>query len=177
MVQPRKSEDEIFFDACLVGDCDDIVLQLVQRMKMILQTDESLHKKKGPSSPYESLISSFLASHNPKGIIVGEPKCYSCLSIHEKKSMAINLFNHPEEKILLFPGYDEQNATDDLKSCNSPFHESVYCDVCHVLILGRIMSCSTCFDYDLCPSCFPSNHKIHFDGMHMFIEQVNANKL
>jgi len=179
MVQPRsnqKSDSELLlFDACLLGDCDEIVVQLVQRINMILQTDATLHKSKGRLTLHaSSLTSSFIASHDPKGNVGREPKSYKCLSNHEKTCMKMNLYKHPEENILLFSGYNDdydENTTKDLKSSSSTLHESVYCDVCQTLIQERIMTCTTCFDYDLCSSCFPSQSKLHFDGKHTFKAQ------
>jgi len=180
MVQPRShgSDDEILFDACLLGDCDDIVLQLVKRIHTFLQKQTRIQSQAVRlSSKPLPFISSFLSSSSALTTKSHEqePICYKSLSTHEKASKKINLYNHPEENIILFSGYDINSRDIDKvtsknseKWCNSPLQESVYCDVCHRFIDGTIMTCNTCFDYDVCSSCFPSNSKSHFNGQHGF---------
>jgi NAD-dependent SIR2 family protein deacetylase len=172
MIQPRSKVQDLLFDTCLLGECDPIILQLVQRMKHIHQRDEKLHKNK----TWGALLSSFCShGYTEKSIMEGNPQCYAALSNHERRIRPIHLYNHPEERILLFP--DCNRKIKDLPDTDAmnffpdsqQVHESVYCNQCHVRVEGKGMKCSTCFDYDLCLSCYPQSHKDHFDGRHDFV--------
>ncbi len=75
------------------------------------------------------------------------------------------LRNHPKECILLFPGAEVTNSNDAI--CNQ-LREIVHCDSCQLVVEGSIYCCKVCFDYDLCPTCYPTAVLTHADGSHEF---------
>ena len=45
----------------------------------------------------------------------------------------------------------------------------MHCDECQNQIVGKIYSCTSCFDYDLCDACYISKRTNHADGKHEFV--------
>ena len=125
----NKEEGDCLFDACLLGNCDDVLTALTQRMK-------------GTESQIQP----------PRLVMRDEPW----------------LHNQPKESVLLFPG-----AADVATTClDEPVEVQhkliVHCDECQNQIVGKIYSCTSCFDYDLCDACYISKRTNHADGKHVF---------
>lgn len=74
------------------------------------------------------------------------------------------LQNQPKETVLLFPGAEVSQS----KQTQIQHREVVHCDGCRLVIEGSIFCCKTCFDYDLCPTCYPTAMLLHADGKHEF---------
>jgi len=130
------------FDACLLGNCDDVVHALKKKM-----IESEFEVSAGAQYFDKATISQI-----PFGVIPGE-------------SAGEWLQNQPVESVLLFPGalpYSLQEQDND----NLTIH--VHCDECRKEIGGLVYSCETCFDFDLCSDCFPKLSKTHADGKHNF---------
>lgn len=124
----NKEEGDSLFDACLLGNCDEVVTALTQRMK-------------GTECQIQP----------PRLVMRDEPW----------------LQKQPKESILLFPGADV--ATTCLDEPTDVQHKLiVHCDECQKQIVGKIYSCTSCFDYDLCNACYISKRTNHANGKHEF---------
>jgi hypothetical protein len=75
----------------------------------------------------------------------------------------------PQQRIFLFPG--AQAPCNDDESVLT-YREVAQCDGCSERIAGTIRKCISCFDYDLCSSCYPELSKTHGDGKHQFLEET-----
>jgi hypothetical protein len=91
----------------------------------------------------------------------------------------------PKNRVFLFPGATPHNdlALSSTSSqqqhgdstAESPrFCEIAHCDACSKRIVGMIQKCVTCFDYDLCPDCYPTISKTHHEGKHVFCSEPAA---
>ena len=87
------------------------------------------------------------------------------------KGLVVNdeawLKNQPKESVLLFPGASVSISHEPES------HQTlvVHCDECQNQIEGSIFCCKTCFDYDLCSTCFPKASLTHANGKHEFLEE------
>ena len=125
----NKEDGDCLFDACLLGNCDDVVTALTQRMK-------------GTECQIQT----------PRLVMKDEPW----------------LQNQPNESVLLFRGADVA-TTCLLDEPTEVQHKLiVHCDECQNQIVGKIYSCTSCFDYDLCDACYISKRTNHADGKHEF---------
>jgi len=123
----NKEDRDCLFDSCLLGNCDEVVTALTQKMK----GDE--------------------CQIQPRLVMKDEPW----------------LKNQPKQSVLLFPGADV--ATTCLDEPTEVQHKLiVHCDECQKQIVGKIYSCTSCFDYDLCNACYISKRTNHADGKHKF---------
>jgi hypothetical protein len=75
------------------------------------------------------------------------------------------LRNHPKEFILLFPG---AKVTNSHVVISNQLREIVHCDSCQLVVEGSLYCCKVCFDYDLCPTCYPTAVLTHANGNHEF---------
>ena len=124
----NKEDGDCLFDACLLGNCDEVVAALTQRMK-------------GNESQIQ-----------PRLVMKDEPW----------------LQKQPKESVLLFPGADVATTCLD-KPAEVQHKLIVHCDECQNQIVGKIYSCTSCFDYDLCDACYISKRTNHADGKHEFV--------
>ena len=129
-----NKEDGCLFDACLLGNCDEVVTALTQRIK-------------GNECQIQ-----------PRLVMKDEPWLQS----------------QPKESVLLFPGAD--GATTCLDKPAEVQHKLiVLCDECQNQIVGKIYSCTSCFDYDMCDACYISKRANHAEGKHEFaIEEADG---
>ena len=70
-----------------------------------------------------------------------------------------------KESVLLFPGA----IVTKCEELESPQSIVVHCDECQREIKGKIFSCKTCFDFDLCADCYLNASLKHADGKHEFL--------
>ena len=133
--------DGYIFDACLLGNCDDVTA---------------------------SIISCILSPNCTKENSTLQGKLLSKLS--ESQISSKKLYNQPLDRILLFPGAILED--EDGPVTNDEEHiEVALCDGCGEKIIGTVMNCKDCFDYDLCLSCFPALSQQHEGGRHTFIKE------
>jgi len=130
----NKEDGDCLFDSCLLGNCDDVVTALTQRMK-------------GTECQIQT----------PWLVMRDEPW----------------LQNQPKESVLLFPTADVATTCLVDEPAEVQHKLIVHCDECQKQIVGKIYSCTSCFDYDLCDACYISKRTNHADGKHKFaIEEV-----
>lgn len=165
-----SDEDEVdhrngyIFDAVLLGFCDEIT----RAFAFIMQNKCSNMKKVG-SNLIATKDLKFLTKHNrtAKLFPFHSDDCKLLSQAHEILE-SLNekyLLRHPIERIILFPGAKFDSAVED---DDVSYVEVVNCNGCHKEIDGQIMTCSVCFDYDLCKKCHRTLKRSHFDGTHKF---------
>ncbi len=165
------------FDACLLGNCDEVTTSLMNVMK--------IPKSCATVAKHESITTSQKKKKNMKydefEILMNIPELKEQVS--EKM-----LFRHPYCRIILFPGAmlgpskeDNDgistktvagNKNENDESLNDiVYKEVVHCDGCQSVIEETVMKCSNCFDFDLCMECYNNNNmaKKHFSGKHRFV--------
>lgn len=87
----------------------------------------------------------------------------------------------PEDRVVLFPGADPSKGSgygddggEEDENSEVTFREVAHCDGCSQRIVGTILKCVDCFDYDLCQDCHPKLSKLHFGGTHVFAAEAAA---
>ena len=133
--------DGYIFDACLLGNCDDVTA---------------------------SIISSILSPNGTTENSKLKGKLLSKLGVSQISSK--KLYNQPLDRILLFPGAILEDK-DGPEVSDEEHIEVALCDGCEKKIIGTVMKCKDCFDYDLCLSCFPEISKEHEGGRHTFLKE------
>ena len=136
------------FDACLLGFCDDVTRSLVKGL--------------------ESIDSIEMGKNAALSLAMKEGK----LLCNETENLDLKirgLYNHPTDRVFLFPGAVVEMETDSDSAVI--YKEVAHCDGCQELIEGAIMKCTDCFDYDLCLTCYPLLSKKHFQGKHTFVAE------
>jgi hypothetical protein len=78
------------------------------------------------------------------------------------------LKNQPRESVMLFEGAMLSATATKEADLPSQNNMVVHCDQCENEIIGNIFCCKTCFDFDLCGSCYPKVKLTHADGKHDF---------
>jgi Zinc finger, ZZ type len=74
----------------------------------------------------------------------------------------------PAERVFVFPGAQAPPSTDP-----PTWLERAHCDGCtKPITTGTIQKCVVCFDYDLCPDCFPTLSQTHYNGEHAFAAEA-----
>ncbi len=128
------------FDLKLLGNCDDIVDYICHSLQWGLGSDGGGHN----------------ANHHPACTPIHEPPNIYHFALEGKK-------NHPQCSEFLVPSIPGDHVVEEV----------VNCDVCNVEIGGRgtmddplstIYSCTECFDYDLCSTCFARGYNEHVKG-------------
>lgn len=176
------------FDAYLLGFCDDVTRALA---KQLLSTktpngtgsngtsrvDEQQQSQSG------MVLANLLQETKPldsderdnKGDN-GDNVLPSSLSANKAEdwSRAVASLHLPPERVFLFPGAQPPTAPStrgagDDDACS--YHEIAHCDGCSDRIEGAIFKCATCFDFDLCSTCYPVLSKTHFHGEHKFFKE------
>lgn len=153
--------DAYLFDALFLGFCDEVTKALTYVMTLEEKKDAKQNKKTQSFNKKKSLLFPFQSED-----------CEMLCNEEADKLGALGngnscLFNHPSDRILMFPGAKLESRQDDELS----YHEVVHCDECHSVIKSKIMKCADCFDYDLCTKCFSASSKKHHEGKHKFIEE------
>lgn len=158
--EDQEDDDEIdfrndyVFDACLLGNCDDVTRSLIQQ----LGWDQELEMS------YSSCVGKELPPFSLDGSV-----------FHDATGDAIM-----KDKTLLFGDANVSSNQND-HTCEEPIsreeelvlNEVVHCDGCSEDISGAaIMRCSVCFDFDLCLRCFKKESKKHFRGKHSFVKEI-----
>ena len=153
---PTASNEDFLFHACLLGNCGKMDLFIISRCMYCFGADKL----------------------NCRSIYIVVDDVVEVLGLKmmgdlsKTKSIAASLVmtdgawlgNHPKESVLLFPGAEASRADEtQIQQC-----EIVYCDGCHLVTEGSVYSCTTCFDYDLCSTCYPTFMLTHADGKHVF---------
>ena len=77
------------------------------------------------------------------------------------------LQGQPKESVILFKGASNVET----KEPETQAKLVVHCDQCQKEIEGKLFSCRTCFDYDLCGLCYATTSVMHADGKHEFQEE------
>lgn len=149
--EDKEPRDSYVFDAYLLGFCDDVTRCLAKKLFKDDSPQASVEnnkKRRNAVNPAGRLLST---------VLKGEDNEYSA---EDWESLTV-----PPERVLLFPG--AQAAYGD--GAEEPtYREIAHCDGCSKRIKGTIQKCVACFDYDLCPKCFPHLSKLHYDGTHTF---------
>jgi Zinc finger, ZZ type len=74
----------------------------------------------------------------------------------------------PAERVFVFPGAQAPPPTEP-----AAWLERAHCDGCtQPITKGTIQKCVVCFDYDLCPECFPTLSQTHYNGEHAFAAEA-----
>jgi hypothetical protein len=156
-IDEKDFREGYVFDAYLLGFCDDII-RVLARSLFCAETNDAIKYKT------EGELLSVVTSKKE------EAKCDIHL-IEDWKCVTI-----PHNRVFLFPGA----LAPPLKSGNSDdastfsYREVAHCDGCSKRIEGIIRKCLSCFDYDLCTTCYPTFHKKHFKGKHVFASEAAA---
>ncbi|TMW66716.1 hypothetical protein Poli38472_014028 [Pythium oligandrum] len=129
------------FDAQLLGDCDSIVRLLCSHAKWEL-----------PSTSKDQYVRPTVTKHDDSNrICVGKCECVGVAdgTLHPSAGK-------PQE---------EEESEED----------QVVCDACGEALESPdkpkppvVYRCVDCFDYDLCPGCYPDASERHFGGYHTF---------
>ena len=77
------------------------------------------------------------------------------------------LQGQPKESVMLFKGASNVET----KKPETQAKLVVHCDHCQKEIEGKLFSCRTCFDYDLCGLWYATASVMHADGNHEFQEE------
>jgi len=148
--EEKDPRDNYVFDAYLLGFCDDVTRCLAKK----------LFEDDAPTTPEKKRRGD--AGGKPVGrlltkVLNGKDNEYDA---EDWESLTV-----PPERVLLFAGAQASHgdSTEDLT-----YREIAHCDGCSKRIRGTIQKCIACFDYDLCPKCFPHLSKLHYDGTHVF---------
>lgn len=130
------------FDAYLLGDCD-VVTQALSRD--LFNPLEAIH----PPPAAAQLLTTLLEA--------------SPVAQAEWKSARV-----PAERVFVFPGAQAPPSTEP-----PTWRERAHCDGCtKPITTGIIQKCAVCFDYDLCPDCYPTLSKTHYNGEHAFAAEA-----
>jgi Zinc finger, ZZ type len=155
----KDFRDGYVFDAYLLGFCDDVT-RVIGKL-LFSNTPEQSSKDSLEDVNKTGKLLATLSEDN------GE--------FNSKDWTATT--NVPFERVFLFPGA-QTPSKDDVsynKNVEEPlYREVVYCDGCAERISGIVQKCVSCFDYDLCQSCYPTLLKTHYDGKHHFIAEAGS---
>lgn len=153
--------DNYFFDAYLLGFCDDVTRALARQVfKGDVGSTESPDKKRRRQTT--TAVQNQHAAGLLTNALQGKEKDWKP---EEWSSISV-----PAERVLLFPG---ALGSQDVAT-SAVYSEVAHCDGCSKQIRGVIMKCAVCFDYDLCSKCYPLMSKQHFGGEHFFtLEKAN----
>ena len=77
------------------------------------------------------------------------------------------LHNQPKGSVFLFPGAERSNSQSELDDEIPQPKLVVHCDECENKIAGNVYTCTTCFGFDLCGTCYIKT--THAKGKHKFI--------
>lgn len=148
------------FDAYLLGFCDDINRVLARS----LFCDEENDTLECPSSSTAGQLLAVVTSRQDNA------EC-DIHSFRDWKDVKV-----PHNRVFLFPGALPPplkcGGSDDASILS--YREVAHCDGCSKRIEGTIRKCLSCFDYDLCMSCYPTLYKKHFKGKHVFASEAAA---
>ena len=160
--EEEDTRDGYVFDACLLGNCDDVSNALVREMDRGINGKSEKESKsttdgngEDDETTYRMLCNVQEEYRGADGTIRG-------------------LHRHPPGRVFLFPGAaipKESEGGGDSDSDVS-YKEVAQCDGCEQQIEGEIMKCQQCFDFDLCTKCFDSGKVAkHFEGKHTFVKE------
>jgi hypothetical protein len=153
----KDFREDYVFDAYLLGFCDDIIRVLARSLFCEETNDVFKYKTEG------ELLSVVTSKKE-------DAKCDIHL-LENWKDVKI-----PHNRVFLFPGALapplKSGSSDDVSSFS--YREVAHCDGCSKRIEGIIRKCVSCFDYDLCKTCYPTFHKKHFKGKHVFASEAAA---
>jgi Zinc finger, ZZ type len=200
--QERESDDDTekdfrsgyMFDAYLLGFCDDVTRLLAKRLfadDVVDTTTVATKDEKSQIHNHCQLLANVrdrdaLKNQNDSN---NKPCSNTALEEEDVDDDSVELEAHkaelwkfcavPPERVVLFPGAEPTRGNgygDDGEDDNSEvtFREIAHCDGCTKRIQKTIYKCHACFDYDLCPTCFPKLSKTHFGGGHVFTAEPAA---
>lgn len=181
------------FDACLLGFCDDITTYIWNSLAPFTNNDEHYKKKRKLKNDQTNIISRLIPTENLENKLLCNIIQSETMNRHVNyeggKFSDINgtcnnndncidgdnqyeVYNHPTNRVFVFQGaiMNKKKNCDDNKP-EFVQREVALCDGCEEEIVGSIMKCSVCFDYDLCLKCFPTVSKKHFGGKHKFMTE------
>lgn len=168
--------DNYVFDAYLLGNCDDVTRALVKKLRAEEESEGApLHNMQDDLEEMGRLLSEVRSEEEEQRNDDGDDDEDDCEVLYRAQDWETATV--PAERVFLFPGAQPPSP---------PLEESVelqevcHCNVCSKRIVkGHIHKCLTCFDYDLCSSCFPKVSKKHYEGKHQFGKekvQVTSNR-
>ena len=185
--EEKEFREGYAFDAFLLGFCDDVTRLLAKRLFADEQTS-STEARDQHETPCEIL--SLIRKNSEVAEMEKEKKSTSGGGLSDdEEDPDPDMFKAedwrnceiPEERVFLFPGAQPVKGSgygddEDEEDGNSEvtFREVAHCDGCTKRIVGTIMKCNQCFDYDLCQKCFPKLSKTHCNGEHMFAMEAAA---
>lgn len=159
---------EYFFDAYLLGFCDDVTRCLAKQLFLDVDCSvaNSPDRKKQRKAMTEVQGNSFSATTLASALLESDNECL--WNQAEWRSVTV-----PHERVILFPGAEARShsAEDASSSDDIVYGEIAYCDGCSKQIHGTIYKCTVCFDYDLCHKCHKHLSMKHCDGTHAFAEE------
>ena len=165
--EEEDTRDGYVFDACLLGNCDDVSDALVKEMNRCINGRSEKESKSTTDGSGGDDETSYRMLCNVQEEYRGAPDG----TIH-------GLHRHPPGRVFLFPGAaipKEGEGSGDAGDSDSDvsYKEVAQCDGCGQHIEGEIMKCQQCFDFDLCRKCFDSGKviKTHFEGKHTFVKE------
>jgi len=141
----KDFRENYVFDAYLLGFCDDVTRALAKQLFAADNENEV---------PKEAEHGKLLAT------LTDEDDTFS--------QEDWNSIRAPRERVFLFPGAQAASGDDHSEPI---YREIAHCDGCSERIVGTILKCSSCFDYDLCEKCYPRLSKTHYEGRHQFCEE------
>lgn len=154
------------FDACMLGNCDEITRSLVQEMDW-LEKEKSGKKEKCDNIAISNDCSLLRKDDKISKQSNSTSKIKKIPEVIPTSSCARMEGNPILDRTFIFKGAVLDNDEEVL------INETVHCDGCTAEISGVVMRCSTCFDYDLCKKCYKKEkkEKNHFSGLHDFIAE------
>jgi hypothetical protein len=147
--EERDFRSDYIFDAYLLGFCDDISRSLEKQIFCKDETDKDL-------KPNEGKLLATLKEDDDH------------YDAQDWSSTRV-----PANRIFLFPGAQAPLTLNDDDSVLT-YNEIAHCDGCEERIEGNVFKCVSCFDYDLCCTCYKRESRKHFKGTHKFQEQEAA---
>lgn len=162
--EEEDTRDGYVFDACLLGNCDDVSNALGKEINRGIKGKLEKERKSATDSndgddetTYRMLCNVEEEYRGADGTIRG-------------------LHRHPPSRVLLFTGAaipkEGEGSGEGVDSASEvSYKEVAQCDGCQEQIEGEIMKCQQCFDFDLCKTCFDAGKlaKTHFEGKHTFV--------
>jgi len=140
------------FDAYLLGDCDSVTSSISDELGWGTLAP--------PSDKHESK-----SKKNRKGSSKYKAP-FNCMVVSNDSPLAKQEI---AQRTLLFQGAVVEVNDDGNHEVEA--NEVVHCDGCGHEIVGKIMKCNQCFDFDVCQQCFPKLSKNHFSGSHTFSKE------
>lgn len=160
---PTSEHSNFLFNACLLGNCGEISVNASCQQQCKVPTTNNSQKIGNDS---DDVVEALGAKMRRIEITTKTSPDLDCIdSGNLMLSGESWLRNNAKECILLFPG---AKVTHSNVSISNQLREIVHCDSCQLVVEGSLYCCKVCFDYDLCPTCYPTAVLTHANGKHEF---------